>query len=166
MTTIDRIDSSEDVEVARRLFVEYAAALDFSLCFQGFDEELAGLPEPYTPPTGALLLARDWKQAVGCVACRKLTDTVCEMKRLYVMPSHRGRRVGQRLAERIIEEATHAGYERMRLDTVPQMVGAIALYRSLGFREINPYRENPIEGALFFELQLKGAGGQPSASDV
>jgi len=155
MITIDRIDSPEDVEFARRLFTEYAATLDFSLCFQGFDEELAGLPEPYTPPTGCLLLARDRKQAVGCVACRALSDAVCEMKRLYVAPSHRGEVVGRRLAERVIEEASLMGYERMRLDTVRQMVGAIALYRSLGFCEISPYRENPIDGALFFELRLE-----------
>jgi len=136
------------------LFREYAAALDFSLCFQGFDQELASLPGEYAPPGGQVLLALIDGMPAGCVAQRPFGLDACEMKRLYVRPSARGVGAGRLLAERIVAGARQRGYARMLLDTVPQMTAAIALYRSLGFREIPPYRENPIPGALYFELHL------------
>jgi putative acetyltransferase len=154
MSVIRAAASKADWVEARRLFEEYAASLGFDLSFQDFDRELASLPGEYAPPRGAILLAEDDSGAAGCVALRPLADGACEMKRLYVRPAHRGTGLGKRLAEAVLAEARARGYRRMRLDTVPGMEAAIALYRALGFQEIKPYRLNPIPGALFMEREL------------
>ena len=147
--------SPGDIEQARELFLEYADSLGFSLCFQGFDKELAELPGMYSPPDGRLLLATVDDQAAGCAGLHKLESGVCEMKRLYVRPAFRGAGLGRRLATTTIAEARGIGYKKMRLDTiVGKMDRAIELYRQLGFREIEPYRPNPIQGALYMELTL------------
>jgi len=161
-TAILQAASPDRVEQARQLFQEYAASLGFHLCFQSFDKELAGLPGDYAPPDGRLLLAEHAGKTAGCVALHKLSDGVCEMKRLYVRPEFRGKALGRALAERVIQEAREIGYIRMRLDTiVGQMDSAIALYRELGFQEVAPYRENPIVGAIYMELKLDvGAPGR------
>ncbi len=143
-----------DVPLVRELFTEYAASLGFELDFQGFDEELRTLPGDYAPPGGALLLGEVGGGPVACIALRDLGERCCELKRMYVRPEHRRRGLGRSLASAIIAEARRLGYERMRLDTIDTMTRAIALYRSLGFREIPPYRPNPIPGATFFELTL------------
>ena len=145
-----------EIEQARELFLEYAAWLGFSLCFQNFDQELADLPGRYAPPDGRLLLAFVEDQLAGCVALRQIDEGVCEMKRLFVRNGFRGHELGRKLIDAIIDEARAIGYQKMRLDTLPaQMATAIHLYRSLGFKEIAPYYETPVEGALFMELSLE-----------
>jgi len=158
--SIFQAESPVQIAHARQLFLEYAQSLGFSLCFQNFDKELAGLPGDYAPPDGRLLLAEYEGPLAGCVALHKLAlqrgdDGICEMKRLYLRPQFRGQGLGRALAERIIAEARQIGYRRMRLDTVePVMKDAVAMYRKIGFKEIAPYRPNPIAGALYMELQL------------
>ena len=152
---IFQVTTREHVEEVRRLFVEYGDSLSFSLCFQSFDAELAGLPGDYAPPSGRLLLVESDGQPAGCVALHRLEDGVCEMKRLYVRPAFRGRKLGLALAKTAIAEARAVGYTRMRLDTIAaSMKEAVAMYRRLGFVEIPPYRPNPIESALYMELKL------------
>jgi len=146
----------EHIQLVRELFREYEAWLNLDLCFQGFEKELAGLPGAYALPAGRLLLAFEDDKLAGCVALRRLSDDVCEMKRLFLRAQFHGSGLGRELAERIIEEARTIGYQAMRLDTLSEQMGnAIALYRALGFREIEPYYENPVPGALFMELDLK-----------
>jgi len=148
-------ESPRQIALARELFLEYGKSLGFNLCFQSFDEELAGLPGDYAPPDGRLLLAEYDGALAGCVALHKLELHVCEMKRLYLRPQFRGKGVGLALAEAIIWEARAVGYRRMRLDTVePVMQAAVAMYRRLGFTEIAAYRPNPIPGAMYMELEL------------
>jgi putative acetyltransferase len=147
-------ESGRHLEAVRVLFREYAASLGFDLGFQGFDKELAGLPGDYAPPLGSILLARCAEEATGCVAMRKLALAICEMKRLYVCPRFRGQGIGRVLSEKVIADARRIGYTAMRLDTLASMTTARALYRSMGFREITPYRFNPLHDAVFMELKL------------
>ena len=147
---IIRAATIEDLDEIRGMLREYAAWLEVDLCFQNFDEELAELPGEYQPPRGRLLIA----EGAGCVALRAIDDEICEMKRLYVRPEHRGSGLGRRLVLEIISQAREIGYRRMRLDTMPKMDRAHGLYASLGFREIAAYRYNPEPGARFLELEL------------
>jgi ribosomal protein S18 acetylase RimI-like enzyme len=154
MTEIRLAEIPQDLEAVRSLFREYAASLNVDLCFQNFEAELAGLPGKYDLPQGRLLLAWSGTEALGCVALRPLKGVACEMKRLYVRPQARGEQLGRRLAERICEEARSAGYTRICLDTIPAMTAAIALYKSLGFKPIEPYIFNPVPGAIYLALEL------------
>ena len=153
--------SPAHIEAARSLFNQYAASLNFSLCFQSFEQELASLPGDYAPPEGRLLLAFVNGEPVGCGALHGLEQgegdgSICEMKRLYVQPGQRGKGIGLAVAERLIREAREIGYRRMRLDTVPSaMADAVKMYRGMGFAEIPPYRANPVPGAIYMELVLE-----------
>jgi ribosomal protein S18 acetylase RimI-like enzyme len=145
----------DEVLAVRDLFREYAERLGIDLCFQRFEEELAGLPGAYAPPGGRLLVAGSRTQLAGCVACRPHASGVCEMKRLYVRPAFRGLGLGRRLIDRLADEAAAAGYREMVLDTLPVMAVAIRLYRSTGFVETEPYTYNPDPGAMYFRKPLR-----------
>jgi putative acetyltransferase len=145
---------AQSITEVRSLLLEYAASLDVDLAYQSFSEEVASLPGEYAPPRGCLLLAREGALPVACVAVRSLDAHACEMKRLYVSPSGRGSGLGRELAVAAIEFGRTAGFRVMRLDTLPSMTAAQALYRALGFREIAPYRFSPVVGNLYMELTL------------
>jgi len=155
MIEIFEVKTEKDIELVRELFAEYTDSLGIDLGFQNFEEELANLPGCYARPEGCILLARYNEEIVGCVALRKLSNGICEGKRLYVRPQFRGLKIGRKLVEAIIAEARKIGYTRMRGDTLTSMKAAQGLYASLGFKEIKPYCHNPIEGAKFIELKLK-----------
>jgi putative acetyltransferase len=156
MLTILQAENAEHIAAARQLIEEYAAWLEFNLCFQGFEEEMQSLQGKYAPPAGRLLLALWDGKPAGVIALRPLEETeICEMKRLYVRPEFRGHNIGRLLAQQVIREAAEIGYSRMRLDTVRgKMDAAIAMYRELGFKEIDPYYHTPIGNMLFMELAL------------
>jgi ribosomal protein S18 acetylase RimI-like enzyme len=143
-----------DVGACRELFLEYQRVIGVSLCFQGFDDELARLPGDYAPPRGGLWLAQAGPMLAGCVALRPLGAGEAEMKRLYVRPAFRGTGLGRRLAEHAIGAARALGYETLKLDTLPTMREAQALYAHLGFVQVAPYNDNPIGGVKFLALKL------------
>jgi ribosomal protein S18 acetylase RimI-like enzyme len=146
-----------DMALVRALFLEYADWLDFDLCFQGFEEEVASLPGSYAPPGGGLWLARVGGEPAGVVGLRPLEDGISELKRLWVRPAYRGHGLGRRLTETAIAAARAAGYRALRLDTVGAlMANARALYDDLGFREIAPYYHNPEPEVSYLELILTG----------
>jgi putative acetyltransferase len=158
MIRVADVEGEEGLDHARRLFRDYAGEFSDSiaetLCFQGFDAEVEGLPGRYSPPSGCLLLALRGGQPIGCVAMRDLGGGTCEMKRLYVAPDVRGQRVGRLLVEEVVRRAERVGYRRMVLDTVPEMAGAIALYRSFGFVDTAPYWQSPVEKTIYLGKAL------------
>ena len=147
--------SATDVDIIRTLFREYADSLRVNLEYQGFEEELRGLPGDYSPPSGLLLLARRNEDTLGCVGVRPLGDHVAELKRLYVRPAARGMGLGRTMTEAAIEFAKQQRYERIRLDTLPTMGRAQDLYRQLGFVTIGPYRFSAVEGTVYMEKVLQ-----------
>ncbi|MCL0029708.1 GNAT family N-acetyltransferase [Dehalococcoidia bacterium] len=147
--------TAEELAEIRQLFREYEKFLNVDLCFQNFEEELVRLPGKYAPPKGALLMAVEGQDVMGCVAVKELEDDVCEMKRLFVRPQHRGRGLGKLLAQRIIEEAARIGYSRMRLDTLHILTEAMRLYESLDFKRIDRYYSNPLPDVVYWELELR-----------
>ncbi len=155
MIRIVPASDAAEIETVRALFREYADSLGVDLCFQGFEKELAGLPGDYAPPGGRLYLAYVEEKPAACVGLRRIEGDVCEMKRLYVRPLHRGQGIGRQLVLKLIEEARSLGYSKMRLDTLPSMKRAQELYRAMGFKPIEPYRSNPVPGALFLELEIR-----------
>ena len=151
------IEAKTDAEIdaARRIFREYESWLGLDLCFQGFEEELAGLPGKYSSPDGRLFLAYSEEDLAGCAALRKIDPGVCEMKRLFVRDEFRRFGIGRLLIDKLLTAARDIGYRAMRLDTYPAKMGkAVGLYRQYGFIEIPAYYHNPYEGVLFMELQL------------
>ena len=163
MLTISPATDLADIAAAKQLFEEYAQSLGFSLCFQDFDKELAGLPGDYAPPRGRLLLASVDDRLAGCVGLHSFVplgfgatdEGACEIKRLFVRPEFRGQKIGKQLMDSALRAAREIGYRRMLLDTIAgKMDKAIAMYRAYGFREIPSYRPNPVEGVMYMELQL------------
>lgn len=150
-----RAESVDDIASAKQLILDYAAQFDVDMSFQGFDGEMVAFPGKYAPPSGVVLLAKVDGIPAGVVALRPLEDEgVCEMKRMWVIPSHQGKGIGRMLCDRLYAEARRLGYRRMRLDTVARAEAANHLYRSEGFREIEPYCYNPEPDVLYFERGL------------
>jgi putative acetyltransferase len=156
---IDAVAEGPLLDEVRTLFREYADSLPVDLSFQDFARELAGLPGEYAPPAGVLLLAHVGAAVAGCLAVHAWRERACEMKRLFVRDAFHGHGLGRTLAERAIGWARAAGYERMLLDTLPSMTAAQRLYEQLGFRDVPPYRFNPIAGSRFLELRLQPPRG-------
>ncbi len=156
MIDVIQAETSEQIEEARRLFREYEQWLALDLCFQNFEEELKNLPDKYAAPAGRLFLIFVDNAVAGCVALRELGENICEMKRLFVRENFRGLNLGKILVGKLLTEARFIGYEKMRLDTLPEkMPRAVKLYQSFGFCEITPYYKNPHQETLFLELDLK-----------
>jgi len=156
VTQTKLVGDGPDLEEVRALFREYADWVAIDLSFQGFAEELANLPGEYTAPTGTLMLCVVDDRPAGCIAVRPWRDRACEMKRLYVREAFHGRGCGHALATQAVEWARQAGYERMLLDTLPTMTAARHLYERLGFRDVDPYRFNPVPGTRYMALRLVG----------
>jgi GNAT superfamily N-acetyltransferase len=164
--SLEWVDSAQHpgLPALRQLLQEYQQGLGISLCFQGFDAELAALPGPYAPPHGRLYLACLGPQPVGCVALRAHDADTAEMKRLYLQPALQGQGFGRIMAERVIADARQMGYKQMLLDTLPMMQSAQALYAKLGFRPTEAYVHNPIEGVRYMALELWGANQAPNSA--
>ncbi len=146
--------SAADFAIGKQLFLEYAQSLDFDLCFQNFEQELADIQVQYGVPNGCLLLVKNEQEAVGCAGVRRWQGDIAELKRMYLKPQTRGLGLGRKLLEAALENARSLGYRSIRLDTLPSMAAAIALYREFGFADISPYRDNPFEGTIYLEKQL------------
>lgn len=155
MNEIIEANTDDLVSQAKKLFQEYSESLGFDLSFQNFDQELEDFTSQYSPPVGRLYLARYGNQFIGCVGLRYFEKDICKIKRLYVRPSFRGQQTGRDLVAAAIKAANCIGYKYIRLDTLPSMKSANELYKSLGFKQIEPYRHNPIEGAIYMEMNLK-----------
>lgn len=146
--------SLEELEEVREIFIEYANFLQVDLCFQNFEKELQTLHQVYFPPLGCIILAKDEKKVVGCIALKPIGEDICEMKRLYVKPAARGKALGKQLVEELIHFAKEAGYKTMKLDTITSLKDAIKLYRSKGFIETDAYVYNPLPEVLYLQLSL------------
>lgn len=155
MAHLIQASAANEIETARVLFREYEGWFGISLCFQNFDDEVISLPGKYAPPEGRLYIAFENDEALGCIALRKIDEGVCEMKRLFLRESARGKGVGKMLIEKILEDAADIGYKLMRLDTYPPKMGkAVDLYKAYGFYEISSYYNNPHDDVLYMEKKL------------
>ncbi|MEO6721351.1 MAG: GNAT family N-acetyltransferase [Ferruginibacter sp.] len=146
--------SNEEYEAAKQLFTEYATSINIDLDFQQFDKELQTLMTMYGPPSGGIILAKQDEHFIGCVGIRKINETVGEMKRMYLKPEHQNKGLGKILLGKAFDLARACNYNKIRLDTLNEMVSAIALYKKAGFYEIEPYYFNPIPTAVYFEREL------------
>jgi len=164
-TEIVPASGAADMALVREYFLEYQTWLGVDLCFQGFEEELAKLPGAYAPPQGGLWFALVEGAKAGVVGLMPMAETgFCEMKRLWIQSPYRGLGLGRKLAETTITAARDAGHGFMRLDTLPQLARARALYSDLGFRQINAYYNNPLEGVIYLELDLAKNAADPKPS--
>ena len=156
---IAQVRTANDLKATVKLFRAYASSLDVDLSYQNFEAEMEAMPGKYAPRAGELLLARDrGGTPMGCVGLRPLdAEGCCEMKRLYVLPEGRGSGLGRKLIDAVVREAERIGYHEMRLDTLPSMAGAIALYRKFGFEPIEPYYDTPVIGTIFMRRSLAGS---------
>ena len=154
MEVIRSASTDADFARARALFEEYAAELGVDLCFQGFPTELAELPGKYAPPRGVLFIVLDDGAPIACGALRNLGELACELKRIYVRPSHRGTGLGRRITVDLMQRAKDIGYSIVRLDTLGKLTAAQSLYRSLGFREVDPFNLDPGLGIVYFERPI------------
>jgi ribosomal protein S18 acetylase RimI-like enzyme len=152
--TFRKASTPADFEKGKQLFLQYIQSLNFALTFQDVDRELAEISIEYNAPTGALLLAFDDEKAIACAGVRKIDGTTAELKRMFVDPTYRGLHLGQQILQQALNETKQLGYKYIRLDTVPHMQAAIKLYKAAGFYDIEPYRFNPIEGAIYMEKEL------------
>lgn len=146
--------TTADYDTGKRLFLEYAESLGFSICFQNFEQELVDIQTQYGTPHGVLLLVQNDQETVGCAGVRRWDGDIAELKRMYLRPSARGQGTGRRLLDSALEHARQLGYRNIRLDTLPSMEAAIALYRATGFEEIPAYRDNPFPDTLYLEKKL------------
>lgn len=146
--------SPAEFDIGKQMFLEYAESLGFEICFQNFEQELADIQVQYGAPDGCLLLVINDGMTVGCAGVRRLKDNVAELKRMYLKPACRGKGAGRLLLQTALEHAHLLGYPSIRLDTLPTMQAAIALYRAFGFTDIPAYRDNPVEGTIYLEKQL------------
>lgn len=153
MIQIEKLQTS-DIEATKALIVEYLRWMREDLSFQHVEKELATFPDIYKEPEGTFLVAKDGDIVIGCVGIKKIEDSVCEMKRLYVKDDYKGEGIGRALVENILSEARKKGYQKIRLDTLKRMERALGLYEKYGFYYIGQYVENPIEDALFMEKTL------------
>ena len=144
----------KNLSTVRELFLEYEAELGIDLCFQGFEEELKLLPGKYSAPTGELRLYFSDGEVIGCGAIRQIDETYCELKRIYVRPAYRGHGLGRAITLDLIQVADNLGYAKVRLDTLRRLVPAVTLYQTLGFIEIAPYNDTPIEDVLYLERAI------------
>ena len=158
MIKIIHAQSQDDLEKIKGLFIEYQKFLNVDLAFQKFEEELKNIPGPYASPDGCLLFGLVDTSVVGCVALKKIGDGICEMKRLFVHSSYRGKGYGKLFAKKIIKEARLMGYNKMRLDTLDSLKQAMGLYQSLGFKKIDAYYDNPLPNVVYWELDLLKTG--------
>jgi len=166
MATIVRAETAQQLGWARRLIEEYVASLPVDVSYEHVPEECARLPGEYAPPLGELLLAMEGGEPVGCVALRPMDGETCEMKRVFLRPEWRRQGIGRALTEAILQAARRIGYRRIRLDTIPALKPAIALYRSMGFRVVAPYRVIPTSCAFFMELNLAQSSGNPAPTGI
>jgi ribosomal protein S18 acetylase RimI-like enzyme len=148
------IPAYDEIESIKTLFTEYTQMLGVNLDFQNYEKELEQLPGKYALPDGRLYIAYAENKATGCIALRRINDTICEMKRLYVRPEFREQKIGQMLADQLIEDATKLKYDYMVLDTLGTLKSAITLYKKLGFYEIEPYYQNPLDNVIYMRLKL------------
>ena len=149
-----KLETDEEILGAKNLIIEYVQWLDQDLCFQDIDDELNNFPKKYNEPDGAFIIAKDNSNIVGCVGIRKIENKICEMKRLFVNENYKGKGIGKKLVELIIEEAKTKNYEKIRLDTLSTMESALKVYYKNGFNKIEPYYNNPGDNVIYLEKIL------------